>query len=312
MSLSIKMGFLRRGLKAKVMSTELIMEANVSRKILFEALDTVKRFEERFSAYNEDSLVSLINKNAGIEAVTCNQEECELFSEALKIAQRSKGKFDPTIGVLTQGLYGFGKTNKKIPAKQELQKTKHLVDYRQLHVEANKVFLAKKGMRLDLGGIGKGYIAQKVFLFLQSKGATKILVNAGGEILTQGKNYRVAITNPFDIQKYLGVIETKNTPFSISTSGDYERYIGSKKNHHILDNQTATQNHYYSSLTVLKNGITATLLDAVATIAFNTPADELKNLSKEYDVAIIAVTDEGELLFENFKNLDIKACEIFP
>jgi len=304
------MSFFRHGLKAKVMSTELIMEANVSKKILFEALDRVHEFEDTYSAYKESSLLSKINKNAGIKAVFCNEYEIELFQRALEMAEISQGVFDPTIGVLTQGTYGFGKLEAKVPSQRELQEVKELVNYHDLSVSSDEVYLKKKGMRLDLGGIGKGYIAQKITNYLQERGATKVLVNVGGEICTIGKEYNIAIQDPYSAQN-IAVIKTKSSALCISTSGDYERFIGSKQNHHILDNKTAVQNHYYSSITIIQNGEDATLLDAVATMVFNTPPEHLCKLATKYKIAIIAIVEDGELIFENFKSLEIRALELY-
>ena len=281
------------------MSTELIIEANVSKKVLFEALELVRAFEARYSAYKEDSLVGQINAQAGISPVTCSDEELEIFEKALEIAKRSNGAFDPTIGALTQGLYGFGTNHANVPNAKELKKYKKLVDYNKMKICNNEVFLQLKGMRIDLGGIGKGYIADKVMRFLQSRGATKILVNAGGEIITYGKKFRIGIQNPFQ-DGLIGVIQSPKEALSVSTSGDYERFINSKEHHHILDNNSAKQNHFYRSITLLKSGVEATWLDGVATVVFNAPPQQLQAMAEKYEVAIIAITPKQEIFM--YKN----------
>lgn len=305
------MSFFENGLKAKVMSTELIIEANVSKRILFEALALAKEFESKYSAYKEDSLLCKINRFSGEKSVSCSKEELDIFIKALEIAKLSNGLFDPTIGVLTQGLYGFGTKEAKIPTAKELQKSKSLVNFKDVEISNNEIFLKQKGMRLDLGGIGKGYMADKIILFLKSKGATKALVSVGGEIVTFGKNYAIAVKNPFK-NGNTGIIKSSKSELSISTSGDYERYIDSRDNHHILDNSTAKQKHFYSSITIIKDGVDATLLDGVATIAFNSKMSELKDISKQFGVAIIAISRDKEIYFESFSNLNIKNFEIYP
>jgi thiamine biosynthesis lipoprotein len=310
MSLITKMSFFENGIKAKVMSTELIIEANLPKKILFECLELAKRFEETFSAYREDSLLCKVNKHAGFKAIICSEYEIELFQKAFESAKDSDGVFDPTIGVLSQGLYGFGKESAKIPSKKELEKAKKLVNYENFIVTHNEVYLKERGMKLDFGGIGKGFLADKIMNYLYQSGATKALVNVGGEICTFGKNYNIALRDPFST-KNLAVIKTLKNQLTISTSGDYERYIASKENHHILDHKTAKQNHYYSSVTIIKNGTDATLLDVVATIVFNSKKELLKNISKKYNVAIVTVFQDGEIYFENFKALDIQSVELF-
>jgi len=304
------MSFFENGIKAKVMSTELIIEADVSKKILFECLELAKDFEAKYSAYKDDSLLCKINKNAGKKAVKCTNEELEIFHIALEIAESSAGVFDPTIGILSQGTYGFGKESATLPSDVLLKKAQKLVDYKKVSLENDEIYLMQNGMKLDLGGIGKGYVADKIIQLLRTNNAKKALVNVGGEICTFGKHYNIALKHPFS-QENLAIIKTLKDPLCISTSGDYERYITSKKNHHILDHKTAKQNHYYSSVTIIQNGIDCTLLDAIATMVFNSKKELLKDISKKYKICIIAVVEDGEIYFENFKALDIQSIELF-
>jgi len=124
------MAFFETALKATVMTTDVLIQSNVSKKILFECLDIARAFEAKYSAYKEDSLLFEINKNAGIKSVICEKDELYIFEKALEIAKISNGKFDPTIGILTQGTYGFGTKNRKIPSKEELERNKELVNFR--------------------------------------------------------------------------------------------------------------------------------------------------------------------------------------
>ena len=302
--------FFENGIKAKVMSTQLMIEANVSKKVLFGALDFAKEFEERYSAYKESSLLCRVNANAGVKAIVCNEYELELFTTALEMAEASEGIFDPTIGVLSQGLYGFGKESARVPTQKELESVKKLVNYKNFIVTKSEVYLKEKGMKLDFGGIGKGFVADKIAQMLFAHNAGKFLLNVGGEIVSFGKKYNIAIKDPHS-QKNLAVIKTSKKALSISTSGDYERYISSKENHHILDHKTAKQNHYYSSVTLIKNGIESTLLDAVATFVFNSKRELLKGIAQKFGVALVVVTGEGEVFFENFRGLDIEGVELF-
>jgi len=310
MSLTTKMSLFINGLKAKVMSTELIIEANVSKNILFEALELVKAFEAKYSAYKEDSLLSHINHSSGENTIECSLEDMEIFSKAIAIAKRSNGLFDPTIGALTQGSYGFGTKEAKLPSPAELTKKKKLVNYKECIIHERTIFLQQKGMRLDLGGIGKGYIGDKIMEFLLKKGATKVLLSVGGEICSYGKKYTIALQDPFE-NKNIAIIKTSKKMLSVSTSGDYERFIGSKKNHHILDNTSAKPNHFHSSITILKDGLHGATLDAVATIAFNSKNEDLYALAKKFEVVIIAISPQKSIQIENFSGLSIESFEMF-
>ena len=300
-----------KALRATVMTTELLVNSNVSKKILYKSLNIAKEFEYKYSAYKNDSLLSKINNASGIEAIKCTKDEALIFQKALEIATLSDGKFDPTIGALTQGLYGFGTNSSKIPKARELDKIKKLVNYKLLDINKNEIYLKQKGMKLDLGGIGKGYVADIIIKHLLDSGASRALVSVGGEICCFGKKYNIAIKNPFSNDN-IAIIKSSKNPISISTSGDYERYIGSKEHHHILDSKSAKQNHYYSSVTLIKNTIDATMLDGVATIIFNSPEDELKILADKFNIAIIAITPQKKIIFENFSTIDIECFEIYP
>ena len=292
------------------MSTELIIEADVSKKKLFSVLAMVQEFEKKYSAYREDSLLASIAANAGKHPVKCSGQELEIFQRALEVAQASNGVFDPTIGVLTQGTYGFGTDRAKVPNKSELQQKKELVDYKKIKISTDSIYLTQAGMQLDLGGIGKGYIADKIVDMLRSLNATRGLVSVGGEIVSFSKAHTIAVQNPFK-EGFCGIIKTQGEDISISTSGDYERYIGSREHHHILDNHTAQQNHYYSSLTLIKNGIDATFLDAFTTVAFNTPPENLQQIATDFKVAIFAISPQKEIYIKNFENLKIKNFELY-
>ncbi|MBU0720902.1 FAD:protein FMN transferase [bacterium] len=311
MSLITKMSFFENGLRTTVMTTELLIESNVSKKTLFECLDIAKKFEQKYSAYDEGSLLSQINKASGIKSIRCEYKELEIFQKALELARMSNGSFDPTIGVLTQGLYGFGTKNEKIPTSIELLKTRKLVNYKYLHIHNNEIFLTHTGMKLDLGGIGKGYVADKIMEHLQRMGATKAIVSVGGEVCSFGKKYNIAIKNPFK-DGNIGLIKTSKEALCISTSGDYERFIKSKEHHHILDKESAKPNHYYSSVTIIKNGMDTTTLDGIATVVFNSNRSKLKEMAQRFNVAVVAISRDKEILFENFSDINIESFEVYP
>jgi len=305
------MWFFSKGLKANVMSTELIIEANVSKSVLYKALKYAKEFEKRYSAYNPSSFLNTLNDAAGTEALPCSMQDLDIFHQAYNIAALSGGVFDPTIGALTQGLYGFGKKEKKVPTQDEINRVKELVNYKNIEIKDNSILLKKKGMRLDLGGIGKGYVADKIIEILLNSGATKGFVSVGGEIVSFGRNYQFAIKNPFEKNSISAVIKTSKKALSIATSGDYERFVKSQKHHHILNASTTKQSHYYTSLTLVKNGIDATSLDAITTIIFNSQPEELASLAKKFETIIIAITHNKEILFENFSDSNIDSIEFF-
>ncbi|MBU1657529.1 FAD:protein FMN transferase [bacterium] len=303
------MALFEKVLEAKVMSTKLLIRANVSKSILLRAYTLAKDFEERYSAYKENSFLNKINSLAGLNWVDCKSEDIELFQRCLEASRQSEGGFDISIGALSHGAYHFGFSNQEIATKELLNKQKVLVDFNLIHLSPSAIFLTKKGMRLDLGGIGKGYVAKKIILFLKQNGATKALVDVGGEIVSFGKSYNIAIKDPFS-EANIGYIKTSREPISISTSGDYERFISSKENNHILNKSNGISANIYSSMTVIQNGFDIDMLDAFATAMFNKNLDYVKSFSKRLNFATISIDKESNISLCNNRDLKLNSLEL--
>ncbi len=302
------MALFDKALEAKVMSTHLLIRANLSKKLLLEAYGIAKAFEARYSAYLETSFLSAINKAAGKEAVTCTLEDHLLFERALFASKQTKGDFDISIGALSHGAYHFGFSNQSLAPTALLKQQKRLVDYTKIELKEKTIFLKEKGMRIDLGGIGKGYAARLIATFLKKKGATRLLVDVGGEIITEGKQFTVAIKDPFG-KGHLGYIKTTKKPLSISTSGDYERYID-EKNHHILNADKGTSSTYYRAITVMRDGWDIDLLDAYATALFNTEPSALSSMAHHLEVSVLVIDKSKEIRYINAEQADLAKIEL--
>ena len=286
-------GIFTKGLKeikGSAMSTNILIKADIGHQVLQDAMDMIHNIESQLSAYRKDSYISRINANAGIGPVKCPPLVVEVIKKALSIARLTEGYFDPTVGSLTQGLYGFGTGVERLPSREELNKTKELVNYSYVHVDGDNVFLEKKGMKLDLGGMAKGWTAQKVAEFLISMGATQVLVDIGGEICTYGRSWKIAVRR--DKGKYLGIIETYQDKTTISTSGRYERFIDNENNHHILNPKKGSQENRYSSITLVDRSFCGAELDALATACFSLSFDEIRKLTQNY----IILTDSMDIV----------------
>lgn len=298
------MAFFEKALKAKVMSTHLLIRANVSKHILLQAHKIATDFESRYSAYKEDSFLNTINKNAGKTSTPCTPEDYALFAASLKASEQTNGLFDISMGVLSHGAYHFGFANESKASKEIVEKYKDLVNYKDIQLTPESIVLKRKGMRLDLGGIGKGYVARQIALFLESKGATKILVDVGGEIVTRGKSYNIAIKDPFhqEAEANIAYIKTSKEDMAISTSGSYERFID-EENHHILDHKKGLSNHYYTSMTLLQNSWNIGFLDAYATALYNQPVKNLNAYCKSLNLSLIAVESDAHIIKINLEKL---------
>jgi len=302
------MALFDQALEAKVMSTHLLIRANLSKKLLYEAYAIAKAFEARYSAYRDTSFLTMLNNAAGEKPVTCTPEDTLLLQRSLLASQQTQGRFDISIGALSHGAYHFGFSNQSVAPKALLKQQKKLVDYTKIELNKNTIFLKEKGMRLDLGGIGKGYAARLIANFLKEAGATRILVDVGGEIVTMGKQFTVALRDPFS-EGFLGYIKTTKRPLSISTSGDYERYID-EENHHILNVEKGDSSTYYRSMTVMKDGWDIDLLDAYATALFNTEPTELSAMAHQLEVAILVVEKNKDIRYSNADKAVLSKLEL--
>ena len=297
------MALFEKALEAKVMSTKLLIRANVSKKVLLEAYGIATAFEARYSAYRPDSFLNRINGAAGKERVPCREEDRALLERCIEASRRSGGAFDVTIGALSHGAYRFGFADQGIASEETIERQKALVGFEMIDITGEGIYLPIKGMRLDLGGIGKGYAARMIALFLKGQGATKALVDVGGEIVTFGKRYTIALKHPF-AEGNIAHLRVSGQPLSISTSGDYERYIGTREHHHILNRESGRSAGGYSSMTVLRNGFDIDLLDAYATAMFNMDEASVRSQVRTLQVATIIIDKASDIRIDNLSSVD--------
>ena len=141
-----------------------------------------------------------------------------------------------------------------VPSDAQIQSELSHVNYRNIQINGNDVMLTDSNAKLDLGGIAKGFIADKMKAYLQSKKITSGIINLGGNVLTvgeksDGSDYTVGIQKPFD-ESGEPICTVKIKDKSVVTSGIYERYyrVDGKLYHHILDTTTGypVKNNLYS------------------------------------------------------------------
>ena len=297
-----------KALEASVMSTHLLIRANLPKTKLLHAHKIAVAFEERYSAYKESSFLNTINQQAGKAPVSITPKDYTLFKQCIDASELTQGIFDISIGALSHGAYHFGFSNQTLANTETIQKQKSLVNYRDIVLTKSSIYLKKKGMRLDLGGIGKGYVAREIAQYLASEDASRILVDVGGEIVTRGKAYTIAIQDPFS-PKHRVLIKTSKADTSISTSGDYERFIGSPEHNHILDKERGTSSSYYSSMTLMQNSWNIASLDAYATALFNQAPQALSTFARENELSVLAIDKQNQIIEENIGNIVLKSLQ---
>jgi len=259
------------------------------------------RFPAPGSAEYKASDVCLINENAGIAPVRVHREIIEMLLLAKKYHGLGKGAFDVTIGPVMD-LWGFTGNNPKIPPPEKLAKTLTLVDSNKLIIneERQTAFLAKRGMKLDLGAVAKGYATEKAVQVLKSRGVARALIDAGGNIRVIGKKsrnapWKIGIKDP---RKSGGIIAIVSlTDGSAVTSGDYYRYFesGGRRYNHIIDPRTGYPASANMSVTVMTEN--AGVADCLSTIFFVLePEISLELAGKMGGVDIFLVTTDRRIL----------------
>jgi len=228
-------------------------------------------YEQYFSATRKDSDISKINDAHG-EAVEVHKETIELIEKGLYYSEISQGGFDITIGNLSS-LWDFQSENPVIPDEESIQKAISTIGYENVVISGNTVSLKNPDAHIDLGGIAKGYIADRMKEYLQGNGVTEGIINLGGNVLClgekDGKNpYCIGVQKPFDTEgTALFTVDVKD--MTVVTSGIYERYftLNGTLYHHILNPADGYpyDNHLQSVTIICKNSVDG---DGLSTVCF--------------------------------------------
>jgi len=232
----------------------------------------LERLERDLSVWKEDSQVSRINRLAGVEPVVVDRALFELIRDSVGVSRISGGSFDITVEPLVR-LWDFRRPDFRPPDPESIRKALEAVDYRRilLNETVPSVFLERKGMRITLGGVAKGYAADRASEVVRASGVAGGVVKAGGDLRAFGRKengevWKVGVANPRDKQRVMCVIPVSDA--AVSTSGDYERFrmVDGVRYHHILNPRTGTSASQCMSATVIAGS--GTVADALATAVF--------------------------------------------
>lgn len=205
--------------------------------------------EQLMSVNISTSDISRVNLAAGVEAVSVSNDTFIVLKTALEHAELTNGAFNPAIGPLVN-LWAIGSDAPNLPSQQKIDSALALCNWQDVQIGESiqgtppTVFLAQRGMALDLGGIAKGYAADEVVAMLRKEGIERAIIDLGGNIYglgekENGDSWRVGIKNPFDSTGSPVLrIDVKNK--SVVTSGVYERFFerDNRRYHHLLDVNT--------------------------------------------------------------------------
>ena len=206
----------------------------------------IVRYEDLLTVNRPESEVMAVNHAAGKKPVQVSNGVYALIKKAVEISQQHLG-FNTAIGPLVK-LWEIGFDDAQLPTQAEINERLPIVDPAQIELndKDQTVFLKKTGMKIDLGGIAKGFIADRIKNLWAARGINNGMIDLGGNLLLIGKQpvhddglWRVGVQAPKD-QRGQAVAVVRTPACSIVTSGIYERHldINGKSYHHILDSKT--------------------------------------------------------------------------
>lgn len=297
--------------KELIVRTSFLMDTLVEIKVVDQ--DRKKADEAIKAAFSEMKRIeTLLGKGPESEPSRLGEtpkeispELLEVLKTSIKYSELTRGLFDVTIGPVTK-LWDFKQEPPyKLPAKDRLEAALSLVDYKRIKIESRTAGddrwqgALEPGMKLDLGGIAKGYAVDRAIEVLLKKGIAHGLVNAGGDIRTIGlnhkkKSWRIGIQHPRE-DKILTALELKD--LSVATSGDYERFFikDGIRYHHIIDPRTGYPVGECISVTITAPSCIEA--DVAATAVFIAgPIEGMKLIEQLEGIEGIIVTPEGKVV----------------
>lgn len=266
------------------------------------AFKEIEKLDHLLNYFSEKSEVTQTNRSAGITPIRVSHETLDIIEKALYASDKTGGAFDITIGPLIS-LWDFSGSPSKPPRDEIIRERVSLVNYRDLDVnrKASTVYLKKKGMSIDLGGIAKGYAADRAVNELKREGISAGLVAIAGDIKAfglkpDGKAWTVGIRNPRQKGKedeIMAVISLKD--MAISTSGDYERYYiaDGKRYHHLIDPHTGYPSYECRSVSVIAGD--GVLTDSFSTGIFILGVKKGMKILEEMGLDAVMVDNDGKI-----------------
>ena len=292
--------------EAPIMGTLITVElwhadAAQAQTLINAVMDEMHRIDELMSTYKPDSELARVNARAAQQPVTVSRELLGLVINALAFSEVTGGAFDITYASAGK-YYDYRKGIK--PTAAQLAQALPAIDYRHVIVDsANRtIAFSQPGVRIDLGGIAKGYAVDRSIAILRKAGIENALVSAGGDTRVIGERWgrawKVGIRDPRKPDGVVTMIPLKD--LAISTSGDYERYFEEDgvRYHHILNPGTGKSTHEVHSASIIGNNATTT--DALSTSIFVMGVEKgLRLIESLPDTEAVIIDSQGHMHYSS-------------
>jgi len=269
------------------------------RELVQLVMDDYKRIDNEMSTYKPDSEISLVNDHAAEHPIKISDELFYMIDRSLQMSVASHGAFDITYDSVGY-LYDFRAHQR--PTDEQISQHLGAVDYRHVVLDkaASTVHYTMPGVRINVGGIAKGYTVQHAADLLRARGVEHALLNAGGDTRVigdrRGQPWIVGIRHPRlenEVITRLPIVDE-----AISTAGDYERFFeeDGKRYHHVINPRTGKPTEGILTVTVI--GPDGTMTDGLDTAIFVLGVKEGLELIKKFpEYETIIVESNGKVSY---------------
>lgn len=262
--------------------------------VIRQGFERLKAVELALSSYDPRADIYRLNRDRN---VTLQPDTYEALLKSIRYYHESGGAFNIAIGSVTRGLYRFGERDERIPSSEALLKAD--TDLNGLVFDAETAEI-EAGIRLDLGGMGKGFGVDKAYRIYRQHGVVEGKIALSGDIRCIG-TCEIAVTDPFRPEGIIASMKSVHPGLGISTSGNYRRYVRFKEHHHLIDPETKKPAEGFASVTLL-GYLSNADLDAYATAASVMQVEEALSFLKRFDIAFLLYTTDRRQIRSN--NLD--------
>ncbi len=275
------------------------------KKAIYYAFKEIERIEKFASNYKDSTEISNVNNNAASYPVKVSFELYELIKRSLVYSELYDGYFDISVGPLTD-YWGFNSDHplKTPPDSSLIKYLLGFVGYKNIVLNSNDTTISylKKGLKIDLGGIAKGYALDRAIKILHDRGIKNFLLNGGGDIYAGGRKSKdakwvIGVKDPRENQNVVKRIEVEDC--AVLTSGDYERYsiINGIRYHHIFNPKNGFPAKDCQSATVILENCEEGVM--FSKILFICGKEKLPSNTPYFVIKEKGISDEN-ILFTNF------------
>ncbi len=285
------------------------------KKSVYDEIEScLSKIDSKFNVNNENSEISLVNKNASKSSVKISDNFAFVLKTSLETATLTDGDFNPALGNLIR-LWGINTDHARVPSESEIEEARKHCDWRKIAFDKTNqtVFLRDDKISLDLGAIAKGFAADEIALICGRNNVRRAVIDLGGNVLVLGEKkdksqWKVGIKNPENpagepcaVLNFPAISENGKT-CSVVTSGVYERFFvqDGKRYHHILSGKTGfpAEPGLKSITVVCKKSIAADALSTAFFVAGKSRALELKSKAENLfgeKISLVFIENDGKI-----------------